>query len=95
MSAQEFSALVVSGFALLLVAAAIGATVMWRMVHLPSEPPALPIWVSCLLFLSGPLWTIAAILTGQWLLIASGVVISINFVIQLVQSIRHRSASGQ
>jgi hypothetical protein len=95
MSAQQVLALGFGGLALVVSAAAFGATVMWRTVHLPSRPPDLPVWVSCLLVLSGVLWTVAAVLAGQWLLIASGVLISISSVIQLVQSLRHRSASGQ
>lgn len=66
---------------------------MWRMVHLPNQPPALPTWVSSLLVLGGALWIMATVLAGRWLGVASAVLLSITFVIQLVVSLRHRSAS--
>ena len=95
MSAEELSALVLSGLALLIVATAFGATVMWRLVHQPNQPPALPVWVSGLLVLGGALLIVAAVIAGQWLGIASAVSISITFVIQFVVSLRRRSASNQ
>ena len=92
MSAHDLP-LVLMVFGLLLVSTAVGAAVMWRLVHLPSQPPALPIWVSSLLVLGGAVWIAGAVATGQWLLIVSAVFTSITFVIQLVMSLRHRSAS--
>ncbi len=95
MSAQEFFALVLAGFALVLVSAAFGAALMWRLVHLPSQPPALPIWVSSLLLGGGAFWIIAAVMAEQWLGVVGGVLISISFGIQFALSLRHRSQSGR
>lgn len=95
MNAQDLLALLLAGFALVLVATAFGATLMWRVVHLPTQPPALPIWVSSLLVVGGAMWIAAALVAGQWLGIAGAVLVSITFVIQFVLSLRHRSPSGQ
>ena len=82
-------------FGLLLLATALGAAVMWRVVHLPSQAPALPIWVSSLLVVGGAMWIAAAVVAGLWLMIVSAVATSITFVIQLVMSLRNRAASRQ
>jgi hypothetical protein len=82
-------------FGLLLLATALGAVVMWRVVHRPSQPPALPIWVSSLLVVGGAIWIAAAVVAGQLTLIVSAVLISVTFLIQLVMSLRNRAASGQ
>lgn len=95
MNVEDFLALLLAGFALVLIATAFGATLMWRVVHLPSQPPALPVWVSSILVASGALWIAAAVVAGQWLGIASAVLITITFVIQLLASLRHRYPSGQ
>lgn len=92
MSAQDFFALVLAGFALVLVSAAFGAALMWRLVHLPSQPPAMPIWVSSLLLLGGAFWIVAAVIAGQWLGVVSGVLISITFGVQFALSVRRGSA---
>jgi energy-converting hydrogenase Eha subunit A len=88
MHAQEFFSLLLGGLALLLLATALGATVMWRMVHLPRQPPALPVWVSSLLVAGGVLSIGATVIAGQWLGVLSAVLVSLPFVIQLVLSLR-------
>jgi hypothetical protein len=95
MISQEFFALVLAGFALVLVSAAFGAALMWRLVHLPRQPPALPIWVSSLLLVGGAFWIVAAAIAEQWLGVVSGVLISLTFGIQFAQSLRRGSASDR
>ena len=93
--AQDLLALILSGFALLLLATALGAALMWRVAHQPNRPPALPVWVSSLLVAGGALMIAASVVAGQSLGIVSATLTSIGFVIQFVQSLRHRPSSGQ
>lgn len=95
MSAQQLLALIFGGIGLLVLVAAFGATVMWRVVHLPGQPLNLPVWVASMLLVSAVLWIVAAILIGQSLFIVSAIAISMPSVIHLVQSLRHRSAGRQ
>ena len=95
MDPRELLALVLAGLGLLLVATGFGAALMFRVVHLPGRPPALPIWVSSLLVVGGALLIVASVVAGHWLGVASAVLISITFVIQFVLSIRQRAADGR
>jgi hypothetical protein len=86
---------VLGGFGLVLVASGFGAALMWRVVHLPSLPPALPVWVSSLLMGGGAFGIVAAVVAGQWLGVVGAALVFLTFLIQFVTSIRGRSASSQ
>ena len=94
MHPQELLALILSGFALLLLATALGAALMWRVVHERKHLPALPVWVSALLVGGGAMLITAGVVAGQQSVITTGTLMSIGFVTQFVQSLRRRRSRG-
>ena len=94
MHAEDVLALILGIIALALVATSLGAVLMWRWVHEGKHLRALPVWVPSLAVGGGAMWIAAGVVAGQQSIITSGILTSIGFVIQLVQSLRHRTSGG-
>lgn len=88
MSIDELIIVGLMAAALLLIAVAFGAAIMWRLVNLPKLPPPLPLWVSALFLLATGAWLAAGVIAEAWLLAAGAAVMCLGEVWQLVASMR-------
>ena len=92
MSVQNLVELALAALAWTVISVAFGATLMWRLVHVPKLPPALPVWVSTLYLTAGLLMAAAMLVSEAWLGLAGAVFTSLAFAAQLMASLRNRAS---
>jgi len=78
--------------ALLVVGVALGATVLWRLDHLPTLPPPLPAWVAVSWGAGVFAWSAALFVAGQWPTAAG--TLALTAIVGLA-SLRGRFANGR
>lgn len=91
MDGRDLVALILVGAAYTLISIALGATIMWRLVHVPKLPPPLPVWLSVLYLVVGLLWSAGMLVGGAWLGLVGALLMSALFGQQVVASLRNRA----
>jgi len=88
MGIEDVVSLVLAGAALAAIGVAVGAVIMWRLVHMKAQPPPLPAWVHAVELTSFSLLGLAGLFAGQWLTLLAMALLVAMSIIQLVASVR-------